>query len=251
MQWTFVFPAIKVLLHMTEALPILAGTAALIGIGHTLMGPDHYLPFIVMGKARNWSMPKTMWITLLCGIGHVIGSIALGLLGSMLGIALGKLEALEAWRGNITAQLLIIFGFTYFIWGVHRAIKNKPHSHAHVHDGNVVHSHKHAHHHAHSHPHEIKKRTITPWVLFTIFVFGPCEPLIPLLMYPAAEHSLGGMLVVAGVFALSTIGTMMSVVFISSWGIQFVKLGAAERFSHALAGAAVCLSGLAIQLLGL
>jgi nickel/cobalt exporter len=236
---------------MTDAIPILAGTAALIGFGHTLAGPDHYLPFIVMGKARSWSLGKTMWITLLCGIGHVAGSILLGLLGASLGVALGKLELFEAWRGNVAAQLLIIFGFTYFIWGIHRAIKNRPHAHAHVHDGNLIHAHTHSHHHEHAHPHHLEARSITPWVLFTIFVFGPCEPLIPLIMYPAAEHSMTGMLLVAAIFAATTIGTMLTVVLVSSWGIRFVKLGPIERYSHAMAGAAICLSGLAIQFLGL
>ena len=236
---------------MTEAIPILAGTAALIGFGHTLMGPDHYLPFIVMSKARKWTMAKTMWITLLCGVGHVIGSIALGLIGAALGIALGKIEAFEAWRGNLAAQMLIIFGFTYCIWGIHRALKNKPHTHAHVHDGDVVHTHKHSHHHEHAHSHDLKKCTATPWVLFTIFVFGPCEPLIPLIMYPAAEHSVGGMLLVAGIFAVATIGTMMAVVAVSVWGIRFIQFGSIERYTHALAGVAVCLSGMAIQFLGL
>jgi sulfite exporter TauE/SafE len=236
---------------MTDAIAILAGTAALIGLGHTLAGPDHYLPFIVMGKARAWSLGKTMWITFLCGAGHVVGSIALGLIGAALGVALGKLEWFEAWRGNIAAQLLIIFGFTYFIWGIHRAIKNKPHSHAHVHKDGEIHTHKHSHVEGHAHPHGLKARNVTPWVLFTIFVLGPCEPLIPLIMYPAAEHSVGGMLLVAGIFALTTIGTMMAVVLVSTWGIRFVKLGTFERYTHALAGATVCLSGLAIQFLGL
>ena len=236
---------------MTEAISILAGTAALIGFGHTLAGPDHYLPFIVMGKARDWSMAKTMWITFLCGLGHVIGSVALGLLGASLGVALGKLELFEAWRGNLAAQLLIIFGFTYFVWGVHRSIKNRPHSHAHVHQDDVVHTHKHSHAREHAHPHETKTRHLTPWVLFTIFVLGPCEPLIPLIMYPAAEHSVAGMLFVAGVFAVATIGTMMAVVLVSSWGVRFVKIATLERYTHALAGATVCLSGLAIQFLGL
>lgn len=236
---------------MTEALTILTGTAAFIGVVHTLTGPDHYLPFIVIGKARKWSLNKTLLITFLCGLGHVIGSIGLGLAGASLGLALEKLNWLEAWRGNIAAQLLIIFGFTYGIWGVHRAIKNKPHSHPHLHEGNVVHSHKHDHNKEHAHPHESKTKTLTPWILFTIFVLGPCEPLIPLIMYPAAEHSMYGMLLVASVFALTTIGTMMLVVLVSIWGFQFIKLQLLERFSHALAGATVCLSGLAIQLLGL
>jgi len=236
---------------MNEAIFILAGTAALIGFGHTLAGPDHYLPFIVMGRARKWSITKTMWITFLCGVGHVLGSVALGLIGAGLGIALGKLELFEAWRGNLAAQLLIIFGFTYFVWGIHRAIKNKPHTHAHVHGSGEMHVHPHTHGSEHAHPHKMEKRTMTPWVLFTIFVLGPCEPLIPLIMYPAAQHSTTGMLLVSFIFAMTTIGTMMAVVLVSTWGIRFIKLGAVERFSHALAGATVCMSGLAIQFLGL
>jgi len=214
---------------MPEAISILAVTAATIGFFHTLIGPDHYLPFIAIGKTRNWSVSKTMWITFLCGLGHVLSSVVLGLVGVAFGMALGRLEAFEAFRGNLAARALIVFGFTYCVWGIHRALKS------------------HSHSHAHSHPHG----TVTPWVLFTIFVLGPCEPLIPLVMYPAAEHSVSGMLLVAGVFSVATVGTMMAIVLVSIWGIRFINLGALERFSHALAGAAICLSGLAIELLGL
>ena len=42
----------------TEAV-VLLGTASTIGFIHTLIGPDHYLPFIVLSKARNWSTKKT------------------------------------------------------------------------------------------------------------------------------------------------------------------------------------------------
>lgn len=251
MQWTSACNQYKTTRLMTQDLIILSGSAALIGLVHTLTGPDHYLPFIVMGKARNWSLKKLLTITFLCGLGHVIGSVALGLLGASLGLALEKLEWLEAWRGNLAAQLLIIFGFTYCVWGLHRAAKNKPHSHPHLHEGNVTHTHRHTHRKEHAHPHKSQTRTLTPWILFTIFVLGPCEPLIPLIMYPAAEHRIGGVLLVASVFALATIGTMLGVVLISAWGFKFINLNRAERFSHALAGATVCLSGLAIQLLGL
>jgi sulfite exporter TauE/SafE len=204
-----------------------------------------------MSRARRWSLARTGVITLLCGVGHVLGSIALGLIGVALGIAITRLETFESFRGSIAAWLLIGFGLAYFVWGIHRAIRNRPHEHAHIHDDNEVHVHKHVHHKEHAHPHGATSRNVTPWILFTIFVFGPCEPLIPILMYPAARSSVTGMILVAAVFAISTIGTMLGVVMLSAWGVSFARLGTMERYTHALAGATICLSGLAIQFLGL
>jgi hypothetical protein len=57
---------------MTHEIWILIATAASIGFFHTILGTDHYLPFIVMSKARNWSMVRTAVITSLCGLGHVL-----------------------------------------------------------------------------------------------------------------------------------------------------------------------------------
>ncbi|MCK4904609.1 MAG: hypothetical protein KAS35_07930, partial [Candidatus Marinimicrobia bacterium] len=70
-------------------LQILIWTAISIGFIHTIIGPDHYLPFIMIGRARQWTIIKTMWVTVLCGIGHVIGSVLLGIVGVMLGLSIG------------------------------------------------------------------------------------------------------------------------------------------------------------------
>jgi nickel/cobalt exporter len=231
---------------------ILAGTAVALGFFHTLVGPDHYLPFIAMAKARGWALKKTLAIAFFSGLGHVLSSVVLGFIGLALGIAVSKLEAAESWRGNAAAWLFIGFGFAYFIWGLHRAIKNKPHLHVHAHADGAVHEHLHQHECEHVHVHERKeKASITPWVLFTIFVFGPCEPLIPLVMYPAAKHNLLGVILVASAFSVATIATMLTIIALSTWGLKFVRLGKLERYAHALAGAAIFLSGLAVQFLGL
>lgn len=236
---------------MSKELMILCVTAASIGFFHTIFGPDHYLPFVVMSKARKWSMAKTSLITFLCGIGHIMSSVVLGLVGVIFGIAVMKLEVFEAFRGNLAAWALIGFGLAYFVWGLRQAIKNKPHRHIHFHKDEDRHSHKHVHEHDHAHVHDETKRNITPWILFTIFVLGPCEPLIPILMYPAAKKSIIGLIAVTGIFGAVTIATMMSVVMLASLGIKILPLGKLERYSHALAGATICLSGLAIQFLGL
>lgn len=237
---------------MSKEVVILMGTAATLGFVHTLFGPDHYLPFVAMAKARRWSMLKTFVITSLCGIGHVASSVVLGFLGLALGIVVYKLEAVESFRGNLAAWFLIAFGFTYFVWGLHRAIRRKPHTHTHRHQDGEDHEHRHSHVHQHAHVHETKDtKNITPWILFTIFVFGPCEPLIPLLMYPAAEASIASVAAIALVFGITTLATMLTIVMGLSFGISKLPLGKIERFSHALAGLTILLCGSAIQFLGL
>ena len=157
------------------AVVVLAGTAATVGFVHTILGPDHYLPFIALSKARGWSAGRTLAVTAACGIGHVLSSIVLGLVGIGVGVALFRLEAIEAFRGEVAAWFLLAFGFTYFVWGLHRALRRKPHEHEHSHAGGEVHSHTHTHVDGHAHPHTTGARSLTPWVLFLIFVFGPCE----------------------------------------------------------------------------
>lgn len=230
---------------------VIAGTAATLGFIHTVLGPDHYLPFIVMSRARKWPLSKTLFISFLCGLGHVLSSVILGFVGIGLGMAVLKLENIESFRGGVAAWLLISFGFAYFIWGLWRAIKNRPHKHIHFHADGEKHEHKHVHKADHTHVHEEKKKNITPWILFTIFVFGPCEPLIPLVMYPAAKHNTGGVVLVALAFGLTTIVTMLTIIAVMSWGASFVRLGKLERYTHAIAGAMIFISGLSVQFLGL
>ena len=38
---------------MNDSIALLSLTAISLGFFHTLLGPDHYLPFIVMSKAKN------------------------------------------------------------------------------------------------------------------------------------------------------------------------------------------------------
>jgi nickel/cobalt exporter len=237
---------------MDSSANLLLITAATIGFVHTLLGPDHYLPFIMMSKARKWSMIKTTWITFLCGAGHIGSTVVLGIVGISLGIAVLKIEVFESFRGGIAAWLLIAFGLVYFLWGMRKAIRNRPHEHVHSHNGDSNHTHLHSHTRLHLHVHNKKNNlNITPWVLFTVFLFGPCETLIPLLMYPAAKNNLSSLILVTLVFGVVTILTMMGVVLIASFGISFLSMKKIERFAHALTGMTILLCGIGIQFAGL
>lgn len=236
---------------MEGSILILAGTAVSIGFIHTLIGPDHYLPFIVMGEARGWSIRKTMFITFLCGLGHVLSSVVVGLIGIAAGLSLSKLEFFESFRGNIAAWLLIAFGLVYMLISLRKLYRKKTHVHQHSHNDGLTHKHEHNHFSGHSHVHISDRKNMTPWVLFVIFVLGPCEPLIPILMYPAAAHNMSGVIVVTLLFSVATIATMMAVVLAFRLGFSRINMRPLEKYVNVIAGATIAVSGLAIQFLGL
>ena len=118
---------------MTTDLQLLATTAVSAGFIHTILGPDHYLPFIMIGKARNWNITRILMLTFICGVGHVLSSVILGMVGVFFGVALDKLIFIEGFRGNLAAWALIAFGLVYAVWGLKKAYQNREHSHAHTH----------------------------------------------------------------------------------------------------------------------
>ncbi|NMD03447.1 MAG: hypothetical protein GYA71_09270, partial [Bacteroidales bacterium] len=227
---------------MNDSITLLSATAVSIGFLHTLLGPDHYLPFIVLSEAKKWTVRKTMLITFLCGIGHVLSSVVLGLLGIGIGIELKKLVAIESFRGNIAAWLFIAFGLVYMIISIRNLIRNKKHHHSHFHFGGEKHDHEHNHHEEHAHIHDREVVKTTPWILFLIFVFGPCEPLIPILMYPAAQNNISGTVFVALLFSVVTIATMMSVVLVFKLGLNKINIKPLEKYNHLIAGSVILMS---------
>lgn len=230
---------------------VLVMSAATLGVIHTLLGPDHYLPFIVLSKARNWTRPRTLWITFIAGVGHVSGSVILGLIGIAMGLSLSRLEAIEANRGNIVGWMLIAFGLLYTAYGIYKYFKRG----AHVHFPSFLRPKSIRHKDLHLHEADLKKDDdagrLTPWILFLIFVFGPCEVLIPMLVYPAAEQSGLGIFLVALVFGIATVGTMLLVVMLGYQGFSFIKLKGKEHRIHLFAGLVILLAGIGMQFMGL
>ncbi len=231
----------------TFSLDVLIATVG-IAVAHTAMGPDHYLPFIMLARVRGWSRTRTAAITAACGVGHVASSILLGLVGVAAGVALARVEAFEGVRGGIAAWLLVGFGLAYLVWGTRRALRQQRDLALHAHDG-AVHVHAHGSH-AHGHDHRVTADT-TFWTLFIVFVLGPCEPLIPLFMLPAARGRWGLAALTGGLFGVVTIAIMVALVLLGTEGLRRLPLGGLERWAHAMAGAVIAASGLAMIFLGL
>lgn len=209
-------------------------TAFLTAVIHTITGPDHYLPFIAIAKSRNFSLKKTLLWTFICGLGHI---------GSALLIALGFVylshfltDTQFAWiednRSDLAAYALIGLGGAYLLW----ALRHR-----------WLHKHGHAHHHGYA-MHggtEIQDKNITVWVVFIIFVLGPCEALLPIL---TASSVLGIPAVISStvIFSVATIATMMVAVALGYLGISALRFKKMEAYAHELAGATIMACGLLI-----
>jgi ABC-type nickel/cobalt efflux system permease component RcnA len=237
-------------------LSVLVGTAIALGFLHTVLGPDHYVPFVMMAKAQSWSRLKTAVVALLCGLGHVGSSVVIGLMLCVAGMAFTEWEGSRwaGWheaRGSLTAWLLMGVGMGFFLWGLISAVRGRTHAHVHVHEDGAEHGHQHNHKARHMHVHETKVKSLTPWVLFTIFVLGPCESLIPLMLAAWVLAGMGGTLLVASAFSAVTLLTIVGTVGVLMLGISRIPLGKLDRWSTAVAGLSLGLCGVAIRWLGL
>ena len=208
---------------------VLVVSAVSVAFFHSL-APDHWLPFVALARGSRWPMRKLALVTTAAGIGHVVSSLVLGLAGLWAGWAVHRVEGFESWRGGVAIWLLIGFGVAYALWGLKHA--QHPHPHLSVQQAVKVYA------------------TQRAWMLIAILVFGPCEPLIP-LMFLAYGQGIAAVAITSAVFSLVTIGMVVGQSMLSYAGARLVQAAWMERYAHALAGLVIVLTGLAVLVLGL
>lgn len=163
-------------------------------------------------------------MTVLAGVGHVASSLLIGTLGLALGIAAERVNIWESTRGNIASLLLIGFGLAYMVWG----IKNWGRKHS----------------------NDIgQARVVSYWTLFAVVVFGPCEPLIPLI-FAGSAYGWTTVFVVFLLFGVSTIAMMLLQVHLAAFGVSLVGGHWFEHAADVVAGGVIVLTGVFIRVLG-
>ena len=221
--------------------------------------PTHWLPFVVAARAQRWKKPKTLTITGVAGAGHVLFTIALGVLvvwgGMAINSRVGKAFPL------IAGAALIALGVFYLV----RQIRGAGHSHlfgSHSHRKHEHHSHD-LHTQAHAHPHErehdddiatIKQRWSqrrSDWVviagLFALLTFSPCEAFLPIFLI-GAKYGWIGFLLLTATLAIATVAGMLVFTWLTLVGVEKMKLNAFEKFESGVLGGVLCMLGLLIIL---
>ncbi len=227
---------------------VLAVSSVSVGVLHTVLGPDHYLPFVAIGTARGWTRRRLLLVTAGCGGVHIATSMLIALVvGGLMGLGTARIEETFGWQGSIVAWALVVLGLIYAAWGLLR-----PHRHRHLPDGSHLPEELdgRTHRAGARHPDRAASRDVTVWTLVLIFAFGPCEAMIPLVMLPSARGSLAGLALVLVLFGGVTISTMVLLVALLHAGVRLLPTERLARAGHPLAGAVVALCGVAI-LLGL
>lgn len=204
-------------------------TAFLTAVIHTIAGPDHYLPFIAIAKARGYSLKRTLGWTFACGLGHIGSALLIALVFIYFSHRLSEsgFNWIEDNRADLAAYTMIGLGAAYLLWALrHRLLHKKGLEHKHA-------------------PADMQNKNITIWVLFIIFVLGPCEALLPIL---TAAGVMGTSAVISAtvIFSAATIATMMIAVTAGLLGLKALRLTSFEKYAHELAGATIMACGLAI-----
>ena len=86
--------------------------------------------------------------------------------------------------------------------------------------------------------------------MFIVFLLGPCEPMIPLLYFPAAKNSWAGMMILIIVYTICTLATMILMVVLGYYGFSILKTEKLERYMHPLGGLTVFICGLGMVFMG-
>ncbi len=235
---------------LSAEVSVLLWTAATIGVVHTAIGPDHYLPFVSLARERDWPLARTASITLICGLVHCLSSIVVGSIGLALGFALASMEAFEALRGSAAAWALLGFGVAYLVYGIRQYRRGSTHCHTHTHADGTVHKHPHKTYGSHAHVHAESATSPVVLSMMIIFLLGPCEALIPMLMVPAAAANVGAIFAVCVVFSAATLATMLVLVIGGSLAAKRAQWQPVAGMSGMICGTVIGACG-AAMLLGL
>jgi hypothetical protein len=153
---------------------------------------------------------------------------------------------MESVRGGIAGWSLLAFGLIYGAWGLLNASGNRQHKHFETYEDGAMYVYEHKHGQV---VQPTDRHAVTPWVMFVIFLLGPCEPMIPLLYYPAAKGSWWGTLVLIGVYTFFTLVTMLVMVIFGYYGVSFLNVRSATRYVHALGGLTIFICGVGMVFL--
>jgi hypothetical protein len=220
-----------------------AATAAL----HTLI-PDHWLPFVLVGRARGWNARTTAAVSGLSALVHTLLSVALGVVALLLGNSVANAVGERVGRGS--GVLLVLFGGAYAAWAWRKG--------GHFHPGGaLLHageegapcdgregpgSMEHLHYHA-DEGWIGKKAGKGALPLAVIVGANPCVLVLP-IMVATASQGPGAVALVTAAYSVTTIGLMIGLSVAGVVGSRRIPVPPVARHMEMASGLLIAASGL-------
>ena len=197
---------------------LLALSAAFVGFIHSL-SPGHWLPVVLMVKARKWNHAQAALGAFVASAGHIFVSVGLGFAGLVIGKSFfgSHLHELEEHAGLI----LIFFGLVYAVYS------------------RFYHRHCHGHEHHGPDPRRSQK---APYVFLFSLGFSPCFAVLPVF----ATAIGAGSLVLLGTMAAFAVGVataLMGGSLLVSRGLVKLDHPVFEHYGDVITGLGVAAMG--------
>ncbi|XP_031121463.1 uncharacterized protein LOC116024652 [Ipomoea triloba] len=188
------------------------GGIATVSLLHSFI-PTHWLPFSIVGRAQKWTLSRTLIVTALGAVLHVLSTSLLGITA----ITISNTIAGEETVHKLASLLLIFLGGSYII--LYLTGKGG---------------------HSHSHNQPMEKMAVAGLVL--VPALSPCATTLPVFL--AVGNSSSMMVLAIIVLLFSTITVMTSLVALSFYGASQLKFHWVERYDKLLVGSVLCLVGI-------
>jgi nickel/cobalt exporter len=230
-----------------SAIPALLAASAGVGFGHAIL-PDHWVPLAVVGRTRRYPLARVARLSGLAGIAHVLVSIALG--GVIIAVGLQFRATVQSAQDTIVGCVLILTGLGF------AALELTGHGHHHRHDHAHTHGHTHEHDYPHEHPHLLSAFEVDEQVavkesrlhgLASVMVpFGAAaSPDLTVLPVFLAATTAGVSAAIGSlvVFAVVTIGTIVSLTLLACFGGYQIRGQWLERWGNTFTALALIAIG--------
>jgi ABC-type nickel/cobalt efflux system permease component RcnA len=202
----------------------LAASAALVGLVHSL-SPSHWLPVVLVTKARKWPTRTAILGALVAASGHILVSIALGFVAIEIGAQLlaSQEEAIEKYAG----LGLALFGVAYGTWAYVRHLQCRGHEH---------------------HGPDPKRDRKGPFLFLFTLGFAPCIAVLPVFATAATAGAAAVALTMAA-FAGGVLTALVGATLLVTFGVMKLDHPVFEHYGDVITGAAVACLGLGIFIL--
>jgi ABC-type nickel/cobalt efflux system permease component RcnA len=201
--------------------------------------PTHWVPFVLVGKARGWSRRRTLAVTAVAGSGHILVTTLIGFLIAWGGFEVE--ESLEHIFPFVTSGILLLVGLYFAV----RQWRGQGICHHHPPGSHHQPSQDCGHDHDHGKTHWDAELAGTPLVkdnqgdwaaiggLFSMVTLSPCEGFLPIYL-SGVQFGWSGFVVLSAILAVATTAGMTLLTGITLLGSERFRLERFERYEAGL-----------------